>query len=298
MTIKTILAAVALEGHDDPVAGRAAQLAEQHGARLIAVHVIEDIDAEKQYFPAHSDHGAIHEILNTDARDRLSALFEPTSDPKEIVVETGKPHDVIDRLIRQHAADLVVIGPGKARTVRERMFGSTADRVVRSSRCPILVVKKHSTRIYQHVVAAVDFSATSLAAAQYAVTIAPSAMIYLVHTLEIPLSFQQAMLKAGTSQTEMERYRRAKAQSARKHLLAAISEKEGTGNQVRPRVVYGSASDVLARLAKKEQVDLIALGTQGRGAISQLVLGSVARRVLGAATCDVLAVPIDSNSDR
>ena len=291
MTIKTILAAVALEGHDDPVAGRAAQLAEQHGARLIALHVIEGLDAEKQYFPAHADRRAINEILKANARDQLKELFEKASDPAEVVVETGKPHDVIDRLIRQYAADLVVIGPGKGRTVREKMFGSTADRVVRSSPCPVLVVKKPSTRAYQQVVAAVDFSATSLAAAQFATTIAPTAMINLVHALEIPLTFQQAMLKAGTPQAEIERYRRAKAQSVREQLLVALSQKDGIDSQGRARVMNGPASDVLLRLAKKEQADLIALGTQGRGAVSQLVLGSVARGVVGAATCDVLAVP-------
>lgn len=75
MAIEIILVAVAIEGHDDPVARRVAQLAERHGARLIALHVIEDLDTEEHSFADPADLGTINEILRTDAQDRLRKLF-------------------------------------------------------------------------------------------------------------------------------------------------------------------------------------------------------------------------------
>lgn len=42
MSINTIVAALALETDNDPVAGRALQLARQHKARLVFVHAVED----------------------------------------------------------------------------------------------------------------------------------------------------------------------------------------------------------------------------------------------------------------
>lgn len=290
MSIKTIVAAFALESEDDPVAGRAIQLAKQHDARLIAVHAIEGPAPDGHDISNPIDWGAIMGILESEAGDRLRQLFEAAPISADVIVETGRPHDVIDRLVRRHGADLVVIGPGKARNVRQKVFGSTADRVVRSSSCPVLVVKVRSTHAYRQVVAAVDFSPMSKAAVKSAASIAPAATMELVHVVEILLIFEQAMAKAGASQAEIERYREAKALAAREELLTVFSDDGGMPDGARIRVMYGLASDVLLRLVKRDGADLLALGTQGRNAVSRLVLGSVARKVLNAASCDVLVV--------
>src|SRR5690606_18968442 len=100
----------------------------------------------------------------------------------------------------------------------ERLFGSTADRIVCSGPCPILVVKRETNKHYSSVVAAIDFSPMSFAAAQAAARLAPQAVLELVHALEIPLTFEQAMLKTGTPQLEIDRYRRAKVRAAREDL--------------------------------------------------------------------------------
>src|SRR5690606_40999288 len=62
---------------------------------------------------------------------------------------------------------------GKPQNLRERLFGSTADRIVCSGPCPILVVKRETNKHYSSVVAAIDFSPMSFAAAQAAARLAP-----------------------------------------------------------------------------------------------------------------------------
>ena len=42
--------------------------------------------------------------------------------------------------------------------------------------------------------------------------------------------------------------------------------------------------------AQAQQIDLIIVGTHGRGAVKQLIMGSVAERVVRTAPCPVLAV--------
>lgn len=298
MTIRTIVAALALEVGDDPVVGRALQLALQHEARLIVVHVLEGLASDDESFPRSTDRGAVIEILEREAKDRLGRLLEAAPVPTEIIVEAGAPHSIINRLARRNKADLVVIGPGKARNIREKVFGSTADRVVRSSRGPILIVKTRSTNPYRRVASTVDFSTTSIAAAQAAALVAPGVTMELVHAVEIPLAFEQAMLKAGTPQVEIERYRRAKAQSARKQLLALFSKEGDLPRPAKVRVLHGTAGEVLVRLARRGGIDLITVGTQGRNAVSRLVLGSVARKVLAGAACDILVVPPGAESSR
>jgi nucleotide-binding universal stress UspA family protein len=52
----------------------------------------------------------------------------------------------------------------------------------------------------------------------------------------------------------------------------------------------GSACPEIVRYAIDRQIDLIVLGTHGRGAIGHVLLGSVAERVVRSAPCPVLTV--------
>jgi nucleotide-binding universal stress UspA family protein len=52
----------------------------------------------------------------------------------------------------------------------------------------------------------------------------------------------------------------------------------------------GHAADEILRMAKKTKVDLIVMGSRGRGGIGSLLLGSVAQNVLAAAEVPVMVV--------
>ena len=296
MSIKTIVAALALQYPGDQVALRAMQLTQQHGARLIVVHVIEDFSLADHNWPAATDKSAVIAALKDEAATQLSQMFAASSITPEIVIETGKSHDIINAVAQRESADLVVIGPGKPRNIREKIIGSTADRMVRSSDCPVLIVKRDASADYQRVFAAMDFSEISETAAEFAFRIAPTATIELVHAVEIPLTFEQAMLNVGTPTAEIEIYRKSKMRSAREQLLDVLSGLTDLPSAVRTRVVYGSAGAALIHLSKR--ADLIVVGTQGKSAVSRLLLGSVARKVIYAASCDVLACPPSALNSR
>ncbi len=285
MTIRIIVAAVALENGDEPVVHRAFQIAQEHGARLVLVHVIESLRATAVLpLPAEE---AVSRVLVADATQALERLV-PASDVRaEIKIDFGRADQVIERFACDRAADLLIIGPGKPQNLREKLFGSTVDRLLRSSPCPVLVVKRNADGDYRRAIAAIDFSPMSFTAAQSAVRMAPNAAMELVHVLEIPLAFKQAMLKAGTSQAEIDQYRRAKSQAALKELrLASVTLSIPKESKI--RVVPGDAATTLIRLARAGKTDLVALGVQGRNAVSKMVLGSVARRVVSLSTCDIL----------
>lgn len=105
----------------------------------------------------------------------------------------------------------------------------------------------------------------------------------------MPLSFEQALLRAGTSGAEIDAYRRARLIGARERLKAAFAGSSGSA-PLKLRLLRGDARDIMVRQARSRRTDLIALGTHGRAVASQILLGSVARNVLQAATCDVLMV--------
>jgi nucleotide-binding universal stress UspA family protein len=61
------------------------------------------------------------------------------------------------------------------------------------------------------------------------------------------------------------------------------------------RSQVGGAAHAIGEIAKREQVDLIVVGTRGRTPLAGLLLGSVTQRLLHIAPCPVLAVPPSRN---
>jgi len=257
----------------------------EHGSRLILVHAVEGLPISDAELPSVMKEAEIAQVMTADAATSLERIAASAGAGSEIRIEPGKADQIIERIVREADADLLVIGPGKPQNLRERLFGSTVDRLVRSGVCPILVVKREADRSYCRVVAGIDFSPMSFAAVQVATRIAPQASFELVHTVEIPLTFEQAMLKAGTSQAEIKRFRASKVRTARKE-MDALSNRLPVNGKV--RIVHGDPAAALVRTAKLRKTDLVVVGIQGRGAVSKLVFGSVARKVLATSYCDVL----------
>jgi len=61
-------------------------------------------------------------------------------------------------------------------------------------------------------------------------------------------------------------------------------------NRVRVRALVGSPYAEILRFADVEEIDLIVMGTHGRGGVSHFLLGSIAERVVRRSPCPVLTV--------
>jgi nucleotide-binding universal stress UspA family protein len=79
--------------------------------------------------------------------------------------------------------------------------------------------------------------------------------------------------------------------AARKRLDETLIDSDGSGPQTRPAVMTsGSPAYAIVDYAREYDIDLIVMGTHGRGALAQLMMGSVAERVVRIAPCPVLTV--------
>lgn len=278
--MKTILVAVDLEHDAGPVLARAAQLARQHEATVIVQHIVDDMGEGEP---------SLQEDVEHHCRRMLEALVSVAQfhAAPTLRVEFGVPHRRIAQAAHDLAADILVLGPGHPSTVMERAFGSTVDRIVRTVSIPVLVVRKETAQPYRRVAVAMDFSPLSDAALDAARKIAPDAQIALVHAYEIPPSFEQAMRRAGTPSADVERFRQAKVDDCRCKLLDVARQH---GQSMSVSVLVGAPRAALVKLSRSGRVHLIALGSQGRNAAAQALLGSVARRLLCEAGCDLLVV--------
>ena len=102
------------------------------------------------------------------------------------------------------------------------------------------------------------------------------------------------MLKAGTSRMEVDHYLKVRVENAHRQAIKVFGENIRLSRTTDIKVVHGDAAATLLGLSYRRAADLLAIGTRGSNALVQHVLGSVARKVLSDASCDVLAVPISA----
>jgi nucleotide-binding universal stress UspA family protein len=119
----------------------AAELARHHGARLLIMHAVETLGPENVTF------GEVASRLQPENyRQRLwedlRRVRPPRADvPVEYVLQEGQPEEAILRSAGEHGCDLIVMGSHGRRGWRRFLIGSVAEYVVRTARCPVLVVK-------------------------------------------------------------------------------------------------------------------------------------------------------------
>jgi nucleotide-binding universal stress UspA family protein len=79
--------------------------------------------------------------------------------------------------------------------------------------------------------------------------------------------------------------------AALQHVADRLTEHDRSALRAHAVVEIGDApADAIVAYAKRHAIDLIVMGTHGRSAVSQVLVGSVAERVVRTAHCPVLTV--------
>ena len=111
----------------------------------------------------------------------------------------------------------------------------------------------------------------------------PTVELVTVH-LPVP-KLPRMGLVVGKSQ--IQRYYQEEGEAS---LAAAKKKLAAAGIEYNAQILVGRPAEIIARHAAKTRCDLIFIGTHGRTAAGNLLLGSVATRVLHIATVPVLLV--------
>jgi nucleotide-binding universal stress UspA family protein len=112
-----------------------------------------------------------------------------------------------------------------------------------------------------------------------------------LHVLNVIENFYVTTFGAETYSTFVPEMQRELEDAAHKRLDEMLIDSDGSGPRTRPAVMTsGSPAYAIVDYAHEYDVDLIVMGTHGRGALAHLVMGSVAERVVRIAPCPVLTV--------
>jgi nucleotide-binding universal stress UspA family protein len=135
-----------------------------------------------------------------------------------------------------------------------------------------------------------DFSAASSAAFKKAIDMAKSSRAQLIVVHVISPIFPMPPGDGYVSPKVYEDLAASSRAWARKHLDKLLASAKKSGVRAKGFLLDGVPHEQIVRFAKSRRVDLVVVGTHGRSGLAKLFLGSVAGRVVTAASCPVLTV--------
>jgi nucleotide-binding universal stress UspA family protein len=215
----------------------------------------------------------------------------------EVIIETpiGLPGRSLNNVAQKYGASLIIIGShGKSRW-REGVLGSISAAVLHNIQFPLLVLPVRvaegqepnclwdCTSLLSHLLFPTDFSQTAAEAMCYLELLVPRGVnrVTLLHALTPTPG------KLGEPQ------RPAEAGPVARNFLDLLQGRlEAAGvPEVQTRIVVGHPVPVILESIQTSDISLIVLGTQGKGFIAELFLGSVAHNISRFAPCPLLLIP-------
>lgn len=289
---RSLLVPVDLTPMSDRVLSRVALLPLADGARITLLHVVPESLPVRARLSAERD---AKKALADETRSLAKSL--PQGVIIEATVKIGAAAKEIAARAKSTKAELVVMGRGGGRALRDVFLGSTAERVIRRSLLPVLVVRLAPHAPYRRPALALELDQTThdIVALMLRVIPPPRPRVALIHALEAP--YQDLVYPSLSDEEEEDRREEATERASRR--LAKLLTASLTRANVHPgdaptwkhHLRPGSARLVIEKVVKKAETDLLVLGTHGYTGIAHVFLGTVAGDVLREVACDVLVVP-------
>lgn len=283
-TLTSILVATDFSRNAQLAVARAARIAVHAGGRLDIVHVARPISRSLMAWLRSEPVAAA--ALDTTQRKLDAAVahaIELGADARGHLV-SGEAIASLEATSRRLKSGLVVLGAHGAHAIRDRLLGTTAERLIERLPCDALVVRRRERAAYRRLLVCVDTSPAASRALGRALELGPGATVHVLHAFEPPLD---GILRGSNLRRLAEDHSRNERLRVRKDLMAFLGDAGFDVDALRIDLKKGYAPRVIERAAKHLAPDLIAIGHHS-SALAQVFLGSVAKHVLRSSACDVL----------
>lgn len=275
-----LLLATDLSARCDRALDRAAQLADEWQAELVALNVLDPASSPDQalaWLHGASEKQLLHVARRQLARDLAAAKVQATLR----LVRSEDAAAAIREIAAGTQSDLVVTGVSCNETLGRLFLGSTVENLARSLLPPLLVVRNRVPGPYRRILVATDFSEPSRHALLLAARFFPGRELVLYHAHALAMSgladtSPHPGLCVGIEQTECAAFLTATAFPA--------------DTKIHPVVECGAIESLLTRYVRERDIDLVVMGSYGRSGLMGLLLGSTAGKLLDWLPCDTLLV--------
>jgi nucleotide-binding universal stress UspA family protein len=279
LVLKRFLVATDLSARAEKAVARAVQLAKEHRATLTVLHV----RAGEAGHETRTQQ--IVRKIEEDLARKVEALHPRTDGSTTIRALAGTPFVEIIRQGRKEAVDLILVGAHGAQFIKDLLFGTTAEKIVRKGDRPVLVVKRSTPHSYRRVLVPVDFSENSRHALEFALRLAPQAQFYVLHAYD---GLEGQLWRAGLPKSEIMHYRHQLAKERRLEMKRFLRHTNSGRKPILRLLRHGRAPHVITGTVRRLHPDLVSVGSAGRTGLPYILLGSVAEHVLREVSCDVL----------
>jgi nucleotide-binding universal stress UspA family protein len=292
--IKRILCPVDMSDASRHAMEHAIVIARWYNATITALHVYAPVysavPALAMAGEAEAPMPGKAEILQLEDDVAESVRFAKTSGVNlDVAVDTGPPAvSILDRAASSQA-DLIVIGMHRSNGLHHRLLGSVAEKVLRQAMCPVLTIppraRTTSKLPFRRLLCPVDFSKSSLAALEQALSLAQEGdatltILYVIESAELvgdrpPYAWEDRQQHQRETMAEL-------------HALVPQSVRDWC----RPtaRLGYGNPYRAILDTATEDSCDLIVMGVHSRNALDLMLFGSTTNQVVRRATCPVLTL--------
>ncbi len=219
------------------------------------------------------------------AAEYLKEQMKKVAGKQRCRVLQGDPAESIIRAAEEESADLIAISTHGRSGLARWLFGSTATKLLQASPIPVLFLRPKTGEdkgapgpVIKKILVPLDGSETAMTVLHTVEAFARDvgASLVLFHSVE-PIAvypgFETQSVAAVTVIDEMQA-------QARQILSKAMDDAKARGVEATMVVSLNSAVGGILSAADEQKVDLIAIGTHGRGGIGRAVLGSVADGVV------------------
>jgi universal stress protein A len=128
-------------------AHKAKKIADENGADLLLVHVLEPIPAYA--YPGFAGFAEVEVSIREQAEKEMIALAKELSvDEKHCMIEFGSTKNEILRVAQEQKIDLIVTG-SHGKHGLALLLGSTANAILHGAQCDVLIVRPlpaHATK--------------------------------------------------------------------------------------------------------------------------------------------------------
>ncbi len=288
----SVLVPVDLTPISDRVLARVAQLPLAEDARVTLLHVVPDgLSASEQRSAEREADKTLREEMRhlrklLPRRVRLIALVTQGSAAAEIAARANKLN-----------AELIVMGRAGGRPLRDAFVGSTAERVIRQARVPVLAVRQPARGRYHRPALALELDASAPEVVRLLLRVLPPPRppVDVIHAFETPF---RGLIYPSLAEDELDEVKNELREKATLELeqvfemaLSTSNVRRVDGPYWRTHVRYGSPRSVVETVTRRVESDLLVVGSRGHSGAAYMLLGTVAGDLLRAAKSDVLVVP-------
>ena len=258
----------------------AIHLSRSESVRIMALAVVPPYEGDLRLVGVKD----VKAVLREPCEKALQAIVEVAEAeglPIRSACVEGKPHEELVDFAAAQDFDLIVLGT-RGHSLEKVLLGSVTARVIGYSPVDVLVVPKGSKIGWQNILCATDGSEYGKLVAKRATVIAKKhgAKLSILSANDLPLEY---CVEAPEVAADL-------LNKAKGHVEKARAQIESEGMDAECYVREGEAYKAIIDLATEQQVQLIIVGSHGKGGLKRLLMGSVAERVLSHAPCPVLVV--------